>query len=243
VAKNLLGKRPDGYGSGGVLTMTGSSRQIVGRNLETTMSSMTVNAGAFSTIQQYNTSTTTTRQSPIAAVASTLGLSTEDITTQLQQGKSLNDIATAQGVSHDALISALTAGMPSQVQSSDNATGIAEKIAGTAGLSGTQATQATSGTGAAQGHHHHHHHGSGSGAAAQVSSLDGSSTGVLSGTLTDSQQQTLDSLSSLLGTDSSSLLTSLQSGNSLADMVSSSGVDSSSLAAVLQDGLLVDTQS
>jgi hypothetical protein len=65
----------------------------------------------------------------------------------------------------------------------------------------------------------------------------------VSGSLTASQQKTLDSLSSLLGTDSSSLLSSLQSGTSLADLIAGKGLDSSKLAAVLQDGLMVDTKS
>jgi hypothetical protein len=194
------------------------------------VSSMSVSASASSPWQPIGGASTATRpQSPIAALASTLGLSVQDITSQLQQGKSLNDIATAQGVSHE-----------DQLQNSANATSIAEQIAGATGLAATQGAAGTSGT---QGHHHHHHHSSGSGAAAQVSNLNGASTGVISGSLTDAQQQTLSSLSSLLGTDSSSLLTSLQSGSSLADLVSNAGVSSSSLASVLQDGLLVDTTS
>src|SRR5664279_1638118 len=189
------------------------------------MSSMSISASSLSALQQVSSnSTTATRRhhSPIDAVASTLKMSTDDIKTQLQSGKSLSDIAAAQGVSHDDLISALKAGMPDELKNSDAAT----------------ATSDTTGTTATSGHHHHHR-----GAASQVSGLDGSSTGVMSGSLTASQQKTLDSLSSLLGTDSSSLLTSLQSGTSLASLVSSKGVDSSKLASVLQDGLLVDTKS
>jgi len=216
------------------------------------MSSMSISASSLSALQQVSSnSTTATRRhhSPIDAVASTLKMSTDDIKTQLQSGKSLSDIAAAQGVSHDDLISALKAGMPDELKNSDDATAMAEKIASTAGLAapqdvqGTDAASAasatgTTGTSATSGHHHHHR-----GAASQVSGLDGSSTGVMSGSLTASQQKTLDSLSSLLGTDSSSLLTSLQSGTSLASLVSSKGVDSSKLASVLQDGLLVDTKS
>src|SRR5664279_3715028 len=187
------------------------------------MSSMSISASSLSALQQVSSnSTTATRRhhSPIDAVASTLKMSADDIKSQLQSGKSLSDIPTAQGVSHDDLISALKAGMPDELKNSDDATAMAEKIAATAGLAApqdvqgtdaTSATSATTGTSATSGHHHHHR-----GAASQVSGLDGSSTGVMSGSLTASQQKTLDSLSSLLGTDSSSLLTSLQSGTSLA---------------------------
>lgn len=53
----------------------------------------------------------------------------------------------------------------------------------------------------------------------------------------------LDSLSSLLGTDSNSLLDELQSGASLSDLVKDKGIDTSTLANVLQNGLLVDTKA
>lgn len=66
------------------------------------------------------------REDPMAAVAETLGLSTDDLKAQLRDGKSLDDVATAQGVSHDDLVTAIKAGLPSEVS---DATEAAEKIA------------------------------------------------------------------------------------------------------------------
>jgi hypothetical protein len=216
---------------------------------EISMSSLSISgSGSLSTLQQLTGTQATGTQgtgrrhhhSPIDAVASTLKMSTDDITAQLQQGKSLEDLAKTKGVSHDDLISALKAGMPSELKSSDDGTAVAEQIAATAGLQAPQAPQGADGAAGAQGHHHHGHH---NGSASQVSGLSGAVSGVVTGSLTSSQQTTLDSLSSLLGTDSSSLLASLKSGTSLADLVASKGVDSGKLAGVLQDGLLVDTRS
>lgn len=68
---------------------------------------------------------------PMAAVADKLGLSSEDLKSQLKDGKSLDDIATAQGVSHDDLITAIKSGMPA---GEVDATRTAEKIAGTKGM-------------------------------------------------------------------------------------------------------------
>ncbi|WP_233149745.1 hypothetical protein, partial [Kineosporia sp. A_224] len=69
---------------------------------------------------------------------------------------------------------------------------------------------------------------------------DDDSTGVFANSLTSTQSTTLDSLASLLGTDSTSLLDELRSGTSLSDLVASKGVDSGALANVLENGLLYD---
>ncbi|HEX2809907.1 MAG TPA: hypothetical protein VHN80_27405 [Kineosporiaceae bacterium] len=94
------------------------------------MSSMSISAGSLGTLQQVSSGSTTGSRhhhSPIDAVASTLGMSADDIKTQLTSGKSLNDIATAQGVRHDDLITALKAGLPDRRKNSDDATAVAEK--------------------------------------------------------------------------------------------------------------------
>ncbi|MEV8508321.1 hypothetical protein AB0368_26360 [Actinoplanes sp. NPDC051475] len=77
------------------------------------------------------------RQNPMAAVAEKLGLSADDLKSQLKDGKSLEDVATAQGVSHDDLITAIKAGMPSDAvfgTGGVDATAMAEKIASTKGM-------------------------------------------------------------------------------------------------------------
>lgn len=75
---------------------------------------------------------------------------------------------------------------------------------------------------------------------AEPVSLD-SATGVLGGSLTQDQQDTLNSLSSLLDTDAQSLQNSLQNGSTLADLAQEAGVNARALASVSQDGLLFDT--
>jgi lambda repressor-like predicted transcriptional regulator len=166
-------------------------------------------------------------KSPFDAVSSLLGLSAKDIAKQVASGKSLDDLAKAKGVSHEDLVSALKSGMPDDLKGSTQADAIAETIA-------TQQGMPTQGPG-----------GPPPSGPPLMSSLNGigQSSGVLSGNLTSSQQDMLDSLSSALGTDSTSLLDELQSGTSLSDLVKSKGIDISTLANVLQNGLLVDTKA
>jgi lambda repressor-like predicted transcriptional regulator len=156
----------------------------------------------------------------IATAAKALGMSTDDVKSALQSGKSLDDLAKDKGVSHDDLVAAIKAGMPKGLQNSDKANAIAERIVTTKGMpaGGPPPGGRPDGDGA-------------------------TGTGVFGANLTATQSKTLDQLASLLGTDSNSLLSSLKSGTSLADMVQSQGIDSGKLASVLQDGLLVDTKA
>lgn len=66
-------------------------------------------------------------------------------------------------------------------------------------------------------------------------------TGVLSGSLTQEQQDTLNSLSSLLDTDAETLQENLQNGSTLADLAEQAGLNATTIASVSQDGLLFDT--
>jgi hypothetical protein len=74
------------------------------------------------------------RQDPMAKVADALGMSGDDLKTELKSGKSLNDVATEKGVSHDDLIAAIKSGMPSGAASGTDADATAEKIADTKGM-------------------------------------------------------------------------------------------------------------
>jgi hypothetical protein len=84
-----------------------------------------------------------------------LGLSAQDLRTQIDSGKSLADIAKAEGKSVDGLKQALQAALPAPP---------------TYGANGTSATSSTQGTASSASldqiinrhpgkHHHHHHHG------------------------------------------------------------------------------------
>lgn len=154
---------------------------------------------------------------PIAAVASTLGLSVDDITAQVKAGKSLSDIATAQGVSHEDLIAALKAGAPEEMKATATDDSF-EKIAADTTLGRVG--------GAGRGHR-----------------PPPPDSGVTTGNLTSSQSTMLDSLSSLLGTDSSSLLSSLQSGTDLSSLLSSKNIDAKALADVIEKGFMVDARA
>ncbi|GAA2896159.1 hypothetical protein Acy02nite_61680 [Actinoplanes cyaneus] len=66
------------------------------------------------------------KDDPMAKVAETLGLSTDELKERLSTGKSLNDLATVGGTAHDDLIAAIKAGMPSSTAITDD---VAEKIA------------------------------------------------------------------------------------------------------------------
>ncbi|GAA0451462.1 hypothetical protein Aca07nite_55990 [Actinoplanes capillaceus] len=75
-------------------------------------------------------------ENPMKAVAEKLGLSTDDLKKQLDNGKSLNDVAEARGVSHDDLIAAIRAGLPTDQASGTTETDLtelAETIAATTG--------------------------------------------------------------------------------------------------------------
>ncbi|MGI5242393.1 hypothetical protein [Dactylosporangium sp. CA-139066] len=51
-------------------------------------------------------------QDPMTSVAKALSMSTDELKSRLRDGKSLTDVANAQGVSHDDLIAAIEAGKP-----------------------------------------------------------------------------------------------------------------------------------
>ena len=151
----------------------------------------------------------------LKSVAAALGMSTADLRTQLQSGKSLDDVAKDKGVSHADLLAAIKKGLPSDVASSANADQVAEDISTRKGLPPRPPKD--------------------SGA----SPLNG----VLGGSLTATQSKVLDALSSALGTDTPTLVSQLQSGASLSSLAAGKGVDGGKLADILQNGLLFDAKA
>lgn len=166
---------------------------------------------------------------PLKDVATLLGTSESDLVDQLRNGSSLDDLASAAGVSHDDLLSAIKKGMPPEPAQSSDVDKIAEDIAVRTG--GPVGPPPPDGPGGGRG--------VGWGAAP----VDAQGAGIQGGTLSEAQQKMLDALSSALGTDSTTLLDKLQSGQKLTDIISASGVSTSTLAGVLQDGLLVDAKA
>jgi lambda repressor-like predicted transcriptional regulator len=159
----------------------------------------------------------------LQSAAKALGMDVKDVVAALKDGKSLDDLAQQQGVSDDDLVAAIRSDLPQRLQQSGDADQVAESIATRTGP--PRGPQRADGPPQSDGD------------AASASSV----SGVLGSSLNPTQQATLDGLSSLLGTTSDDLLSSLRSGTSLADLVDAQGVDRDSLASVMQDGLIVDT--
>ena len=155
------------------------------------------------------------------AAAKLLGMSSSDLRSALQSGKSLADVASSKGISQDTLTAAMAAAIQ-QVNpgvSSDQATKVATAIATRTppaggpppdAAPGADATQGATGTTAARGHHHHHHH---AGAAA------------------------MDAAAKALGMSASDLSSSLQSGQSLASIAKSKGVSQDDLVKAMAAAL------
>jgi len=161
--------------------------------------------------------------------AKALGLSKDDLVSQLTSGKSLDDVAASQGVSHDDLAAALKAKMPPELAASDQANDLINTITSKKGMP-TRAARGLQGPPPGT-----------PPPGTQSPGTADNSSGVLGSHLTEAQKNTLDKLSSLLGTDPAGLLDSLRSGSStLSDLVSAKGVNQDSLASILQDGLLFD---
>ena len=160
------------------------------------------------------TSTTSTKRhgkGPFDAVSSLLKMSADDIASSVQSGKSLDDLASAQGVSHADLVAALKAGAPPELQASSDVDSVVAQIAAQKGTDRPTGPPPPP-----------------------------PASGVLSGNLTSDQQTTLGSLSSLLGVSSDDLESSLQNGTSLVSLLEGKGVDLSDVAGALQSGFLVD---
>lgn len=148
----------------------------------------------------------------IQTAAETLGLSTDEVMSALDQGQTLADLAEAQGVSRDDLVAALVADAPDAVAArGDVESFVSSLVDGTGPTGGPAGPPPPPPTG-----------------------------GALTGELTAEQQTTFDALADLLGTDSQSLLDELQSGTSLIDLLDDAGVSYEDLAGAVQQGLLVD---
>lgn len=78
---------------------------------------------------------------PMTSVAKALGMSNKDVRAQLQNGKSLNDLADSAGLSHDDLIAAIKAGLPLDGSGARSSTATSSAAAASA-TSSTAATTA-----------------------------------------------------------------------------------------------------
>jgi hypothetical protein len=137
------------------------------------------------------------------AAASALGMQPQDLFSALRSGQSLADLAKSKGLSQDQLVSAMSSAITEanpQI-SSDQATQIATRIATRVPGQDGGPSSARGGVSGAGGHHGHHHHGA----------------------------DLLNAAAGALGEDSSSLLSALQGGQSIADVGAANGVSQDSL--------------
>lgn len=156
------------------------------------------------------------------AVSELLGESAEDLAAKVAGGQSLADIATEKGVSSEDLLSALEENAPDDLKASGNLREIVTQIAEQSGPMGPG--------------------GPGGPGGPPPGPPPSGATGTTTGTLTSTQQDTLDTLSSLLEMDSDDVLTELQSGTSLTDLLAEHDVDITELASKLQSNLQVGFQ-
>jgi lambda repressor-like predicted transcriptional regulator len=155
------------------------------------------------------------------AVADLLGVSTDDLKSELQSGKSLADVAQEQGVSRDDLVSTLEKSMqanaPADVPSdfASHIDDIANKIVDQKG-----------GVHGAHGHGHGHRPPQ----ADDVSSTD----------FAAKAQQMLETIATQLKMSPTDLLSQLQQGTSLQSIANNAGTDTSTLLDSIGRGLAVN---
>jgi hypothetical protein len=160
------------------------------------------------------------------AAAKLLGMSSSDLRTALQSGQSLVSIASSKGISQDALVGAMASAIQeanpdiSTDQATKVATAIATRVPPAASTPNGPAVgpaseapsngAATGTTAADHKHGHHRHH-----AAAAA----------------------MDAAAKVLGTTTSDLVSSLQSGQSLATIASAKGVSQDDLIKAISSAL------
>ena len=71
-----------------------------------------VSSSTFSSLQELQSAQRSQGKGPFDAVSGLLGMSADDVASAVQSGKSLDDLASAAGVSHEDLVAALKAGAP-----------------------------------------------------------------------------------------------------------------------------------
>jgi uncharacterized protein YidB (DUF937 family) len=193
------------------------------------LSSVQLNVASLGASQLTSTQSWRAHSHPaMDAAATALGMSASDLRTAMQSGQSLASIASSKGISQDALTAAMATAIQatnpnvSADQATKVATAIATRIPPAGGPAGgppaggpppadaTDSTQGTSAASATSGHHHHHHH-----AAAAA----------------------MDAAAQTLGMSTSDLMSSLQSGQTLADIAKSKGVSQADLTKAMSTAL------
>lgn len=188
---------------------------------------MTISSLSSSTdVTALTQATATQRQRPkppdMTNTAKALGLSTDDLQSELKSGRTLDAIAKDKGVSSDDLLSAVKTDLQ------------ANKPADAPALSDDQLTQMATGIAAGKGPGgpHGHHHGGGGGR--------GQADASILGTQASDTTSNLSSLADALGTSSDDLLSQLSSGADLSSLFGQSGSATWSSSGTSRSGLAFD---
>ena len=98
------------------------------------MSTTITGAGRSAQAAHYNTiaATRSQRTDPLKSVAETLGMTSDELKTELRSGKSLVEVATGRNLDHDRLVAAVKEGLPKNETA--DATRVAEQATTTKGL-------------------------------------------------------------------------------------------------------------
>jgi hypothetical protein len=180
---------------------------------------MIVDAVGLAATANYAESTMRRTPPPLTQTSKLLGLSTDELTTDLQSGKTLSSLANQKGVSSSMLVASVESDLKNNAP------------AGSA-PSSSQLKQAASSL--IQGGHGRHHHGGGGISA--LSLLQGTS-GSSSTDATATSTSGLSNTATLLGLSGTQLASSLQSGTTLSSLASQKGVSSSDLLASVESDL------
>jgi len=164
----------------------------------------------------YNTmaATRAQRTDPMKSVAETLGMTSDELKTQLRSGRSLVEVAGGRNVEQDRLIAAIKDGLPPDAAA--DATRAAEEIAAAQGLPAGPPRAAAAPIGPPPG----------GGPRGQVAGLD--------------DADKADRLSNLLEVDTNELTSTIASAKELVDLMQKKGVDLGNLRSILRSGDLVD---
>jgi hypothetical protein len=186
---------------------------------------MIVDAVGLAATANYAESTMRRTPPPLTETSKLLGLSTDELSTDLQSGRTLSSLANQKGVSSSMLVASVESDLKNNAPAGSTPSGRQLKQAASSVInsSGFAPPSATSGAGR-----------SGGGSSGGVSSLGAASSPTAS--------NNLKSLASATGLDPSSLLSRLQSGQDLSSLLGSAGQTGygSSVASSVRGGVMYD---
>lgn len=154
-------------------------------------------------------------------VADLLGVSTSELRSSLDGGTSLDQLASAKGVSHDDLVAAIKDGLEA---TAPQGTSSSDGVSGTSAVFDLDAMAEDIAAGV------------------RPQGPEGPPPGPPPTGRNDNDHDALQRVSDLLDMSTDELIESLTSGSSLRDLASSKGISSDQLLDALSEGMVVDTR-